>query len=110
MKWRRWRGSLAYLPPGRERLWLSGRGQGLLIGGEPFGEEIVMWWNFVGRSHNEIVAFRKVWMEGEGFGHVEGFAGGPLPAPSPASGSNPVAAPADVPKSRPSADRRTPPL
>jgi hypothetical protein len=54
----------------------------LLIGGEPFGEEIVMWWNFVGRDHDEIVAFRKEWMEGAGFGSVEGFDGEPLPAPA----------------------------
>ncbi|MEV4116587.1 pirin family protein [Nonomuraea sp. NPDC049695] len=74
-------GSLTYLPPGRSGLRLSGRGRVLLIGGEPFGEEIVMWWNFVGRSHEEIAAFRKDWMEGEGFGSVEGFDGGPLPAP-----------------------------
>jgi redox-sensitive bicupin YhaK (pirin superfamily) len=33
----------------------------ILLGGEPFGEEIVMWWNFVGRSHDEIVAFRDAW-------------------------------------------------
>ncbi|MEV0235389.1 pirin family protein [Nonomuraea sp. NPDC050786] len=74
-------GSLTYLPPGRSGLRLSGRGRVLLIGGEPFGEEIVMWWNFVGRSHEEIAAFRKDWMEGEGFGSVEGFDGAPLPAP-----------------------------
>ncbi|GAA3201840.1 pirin family protein [Nonomuraea helvata] len=74
-------GSLTYLPPGRSGLRLSGRGRVMLIGGEPFGEEIVMWWNFVGRSHEEIAAFRKDWMEGEGFGSVEGFDGAPLPAP-----------------------------
>ncbi|MFG6199380.1 pirin family protein [Nonomuraea sp. JJY05] len=74
-------GPLVYLPPGRSALRLSGRGRALLIGGEPFGEEIVMWWNFVGRSHDEIAAFRKDWMEGEGFGAVEGFDGAPLPAP-----------------------------
>ena len=34
----------------------------LLIGGEPLGEQIVMWWNFVGRSHDEIVAYRAEWM------------------------------------------------
>ncbi|WP_237111215.1 pirin-like C-terminal cupin domain-containing protein [Nonomuraea sp. MG754425] len=53
----------------------------LLIGGEPFGEEIVMWWNFVGRTHDEVAAFRQEWMEGTGFGVVEGFDGAPLPAP-----------------------------
>ncbi|WP_114853780.1 pirin family protein [Brachybacterium sp. YJGR34] len=30
----------------------------LLLGGEPLGEEIIMWWNFVGRTHEEIAAFR----------------------------------------------------
>ena len=27
----------------------------------PFGESIVMWWNFVGRSHDEIVGYREEW-------------------------------------------------
>ncbi|TYB65275.1 pirin family protein [Nonomuraea sp. PA05] len=75
------RGPLVYLPPGRGGVRLSGRGRVMLIGGEPFGEELVMWWNFVGRSHDEIAAFREEWMEGEGFGVVEGFDGAPLPAP-----------------------------
>ncbi|WP_090773475.1 pirin family protein [Nonomuraea maritima] len=75
------RGALVYLPPGRTAIRLSGRGRVLLIGGEPFDEQIVMWWNFVGRSHDDIVAYRKEWMEGEGFGVVEGFDGDPLPAP-----------------------------
>ncbi|MEU8107338.1 pirin family protein [Nonomuraea muscovyensis] len=74
-------GPLRYLPPGRTHLSVRGHGRLLLIGGEPFAEEIVMWWNFVGRDHDEIVAFRKEWMEGEGFGSVEGFDGAPLPAP-----------------------------
>ncbi|MGW0809281.1 pirin family protein [Nonomuraea sp. NPDC002799] len=74
-------GPLVYLPPGADGLRLSGRGRVLLIGGEPFAEEIVMWWNFVGRSHDEIAAFRTDWMEGSGFGAVEGFDGAPLPAP-----------------------------
>ncbi|MFB4294189.1 pirin family protein [Nonomuraea sp. ATR24] len=75
-------GPLRYLPPGRDRVRLSGRGRVLLIGGEPFGEEIVMWWNFVGRDHDEIVAFREEWASGDGFGVVEGFDGPPLPAPA----------------------------
>ncbi|WP_288791956.1 pirin-like C-terminal cupin domain-containing protein [uncultured Corynebacterium sp.] len=33
----------------------------LLIGGEPFGEEIVMWWNFVGRDFEEIKQARAEW-------------------------------------------------
>lgn len=39
----------------------------LLIGGEPFGEEIVMWWNFIGRSHEEIEAFRATYQAEMGF-------------------------------------------
>jgi len=56
--------ALGYLPPGASRVRLSGRGRStrlLLLGGEPLGEQIVMWWNFVGRSHEEIVAFRDEW-------------------------------------------------
>jgi hypothetical protein len=33
----------------------------LLLGGTPFGEPIVMWWNFVGRTHEEVVAYRAAW-------------------------------------------------
>ena len=33
----------------------------MLLGGEPFEEEIVMWWNFIGRSHEEIVEQREAW-------------------------------------------------
>ncbi|MFI6706678.1 pirin family protein [Nonomuraea sp. NPDC050478] len=75
-------GPLLYVPPGREVVRLSGAGRVLLVGGEPFAEEIVMWWNFVGRSHDEITAFRKEWMEGDGFGTVRGYDGAPLPAPA----------------------------
>ncbi|MEY4102043.1 MAG: hypothetical protein RIR88_177, partial [Actinomycetota bacterium] len=33
----------------------------VLLGGTPFEEELVMWWNFIGRTHEEIVAFREQW-------------------------------------------------
>ena len=36
----------------------------LLLGGEPFAEEIVMWWNFVARSHDEIDRARSQWNAG----------------------------------------------
>jgi len=56
----------------------------VLIGGEPLGEEIVMWWNFVGRSHQDIVDARNAWQAGlsEGsqrFGHLPQMSA--LPAP-----------------------------
>ncbi len=55
---------LAYIPPGRSTLTLTAYDEPvrvLLLGGPPFGESIVMWWNFVGRSHDEIVRFREEW-------------------------------------------------
>ncbi len=55
---------LGYLAPGRWTLRLTAGEEParlLLLGGEPFGEDIVMWWNFVGRSHEEIVEFRESW-------------------------------------------------
>jgi redox-sensitive bicupin YhaK (pirin superfamily) len=63
--------------------------RGLLIGGEPLGEPIVMWWNFVGRSHDEVVAFRQQWQAeviagadpAGRFGTVVGYPGAALPAP-----------------------------
>ena len=36
----------------------------LLLGGEPFAEEIVMWWNFVARSHDEVERARAQWNAG----------------------------------------------
>lgn len=39
----------------------------LLIGGQPLGEKIVMWWNFVGRSHAEIAAYRAAYQAEMGF-------------------------------------------
>ena len=33
----------------------------LLLGGKPFAEKILMWWNFIGRTHEEIVSARELW-------------------------------------------------
>ena len=56
---------LLYLGTGRSsvRLRSAAGARLLLLGGEPFGEEIVMWWNFVGRSHDEVAAYRAAWAE-----------------------------------------------
>lgn len=61
---------LGYLPTGRTNAVLTAKNESvrvLLIGGEPFEEQIVMWWNFVGRTHEEIVAYRKDYMVEMGF-------------------------------------------
>jgi redox-sensitive bicupin YhaK (pirin superfamily) len=80
---------LGYLPPGSATMELANLtgdpARILLLGGAPFEEDIVMWWNFVGRSHEEIVAFRAAWeSELDQFGHVEGYAGTPRRLPAPA--------------------------
>ena len=57
-------GELIYLPPRAGPLRLRAAGEQarvLLLGGEPLGEQIVMWWNFIGRSHDEIAAYRAQW-------------------------------------------------
>ena len=53
-----------------------------LLGGEPFEDDVVMWWNFVGRTHEEIVEARDAWESGsERFGHVVDHGDERIPAP-----------------------------
>ena len=53
-----------------------------LLGGAPFEDDIVMWWNFVGRSHEEIVEARDAWeAASDRFGHVVGHGDVRIPAP-----------------------------
>jgi len=77
-------GSLLYLGPGRREISMVAPGPArlFLLGGEPFAEPLVMWWNFVGRSHEEIAEARADWMAGRRFGTVSSYAGEPLPAPA----------------------------
>ena len=54
----------------------------LLLGGEPFPEPIVMWWNFIGRTHEEIVEFRERWNAQDGWTTpFSDRVGGWIPAP-----------------------------
>ncbi|WP_199440209.1 pirin family protein [Umezawaea beigongshangensis] len=56
----------------------------LLLGGTPFAEDVVMWWNFIGRDHEEIAEFRREWQaESDRFGRVEGYSGTPRRLPAP---------------------------
>lgn len=84
-------GEMVYLGTGRSEVELIGAADGarcLLLGGEPFEEELVMWWNFIGRSHEDIVAARNDWMasiesgSSDRFPVVAGYKGAPLPAPA----------------------------
>lgn len=79
---------LGYRAPGSNRLRLVNPGDGparvMVLGGEPFVEEITMWWNFIGRSHEEIVAYRQDWENGsQRFSEVEGYAGDVQRLPAP---------------------------
>ncbi len=79
---------LGYLPPGTDSITFVAHTDArlLLIGGTPLGEQIVMWWNFIGRDHDEIQRFRDEWQAGLAerpgrFGILNGYDGHPLPAP-----------------------------
>ncbi|HEU5036496.1 MAG TPA: pirin family protein [Nocardioides sp.] len=83
---------LAYVPPGRGDLTLAAYGEPvrlLLLGGPPFGESIVMWWNIVARSHEEVVEWRARWQaQITDTGLVDGWFGVPVgdrlpPVPAP---------------------------
>ena len=69
---------LATVEAGPARLTLTNTGDAaarlVLLGGEPFEESVVMWWNFIGRTHDDIVAYRQEWNErSEHFGRVAGY-------------------------------------
>ncbi|MFF2045060.1 pirin family protein [Kitasatospora sp. NPDC058170] len=76
-------GSMLYLGCGRRELPLLARTDAsvLLLGGEPFEEKLVMWWNFIGRSGEEILQARNDWEQTSRFGEVHGYDGARLRAP-----------------------------
>ena len=92
------RAELGFVPVGRSSLVLHNPGDEqvrlLLLGGEPLGEQILMWWNFVGRSNDEIGTYRAQWQDEVGahdsgqessaprFGVVDGYVGDWIPAPT----------------------------
>ena len=79
------RGPLLYLGADRHELGITAGPEGalaLLLGGEPLGEDLVMWWNFVGRSHEEIVAAREDWeARSPRFGEIPVHGEERIPAP-----------------------------
>jgi redox-sensitive bicupin YhaK (pirin superfamily) len=75
--------TLYYLGLRRSEATFSSRGGGrvMLIGGPPFTERILMWWNFVARTPEEITQFRDDWEARRRFGEVPSYQGGRLTAP-----------------------------
>ncbi|CAI0740109.1 pirin family protein [Serratia ficaria] len=56
--------------------------RGLLIGGVPLNEEILIWWNFVGHTREEIIQAQRDWEQGNSrFPEVNGYSGGRMTAP-----------------------------
>jgi redox-sensitive bicupin YhaK (pirin superfamily) len=79
---------LAFQAAGPHHLAVVNRGQSparvLLLGGPPFPEPLVMWWNFVGRSHEDIAAYRQMWENHDArFGAVQGYQGSVSRLPAP---------------------------
>ena len=56
----------------------------LLVGGVPFDEPVLMWWNFVARTSEELLAASREWNAGiDRFGRVSGYDGDRVLAPLP---------------------------
>lgn len=66
--------TLYYLGNCRDQLAISSQigCKVLLIGGRPFSEKILMWWNFVARTAEEIRQARDDWENNRRFGEVNG--------------------------------------
>jgi redox-sensitive bicupin YhaK (pirin superfamily) len=82
-------GAFAYLGVGRSEVGLSpsgaagGAARAMLLGGAPFEEPVLMWWNFVARTKDEMVDARQAWeARSDRFGPVVSELGR-IPAPPP---------------------------
>jgi redox-sensitive bicupin YhaK (pirin superfamily) len=79
---------LAFQAAHSGQLAITNRGDGparvVLLGGPPFPEQLVMWWNFVGRSHDDIASYRQQWEDrADRFGAVSGYQGAVSRLPAP---------------------------
>jgi len=66
-------GVLAYLGAGRDEcsLMVDAPARALLLGGIPFPEPVLMWWNFVARTRDEVSEARRQWSDADDrFGSV----------------------------------------
>lgn len=69
---------LGYLAPGRRRITIRLAEVGprptrlVLVGGAPLEERIIMWWNFIARTHAEVAAYRANWQAAIGMPDASG--------------------------------------
>lgn len=77
-------GALHYLGTHCERLQIAAANsaRAFLIGGTPFGENVLLWWNFVARTPEEIAQARADWEQRRRFGEVKAYRGTRLEAPT----------------------------
>ena len=68
-------GKLGYLGEDRDELAIDVREptRAILLGGEPFPEPIIMWWNFVARTQDEVEAAWRAWQaeDADRYGRVD---------------------------------------
>lgn len=76
--------NMVVLEPGLEHvdIEIHANSRVLLLGGEPFETPILLWWNFVGRTQEELCIAREQWInEDERFGSIPSYEGPRLEAP-----------------------------
>jgi len=76
--------TLLYLPCGKSSMPIRVKKDSriLIIGGEPFKEDILIWWNFVARTKAEMIEAVNAWNNHTAFGEVKGYQGEELSPPS----------------------------
>lgn len=75
--------TLLYLPYGKQNthVHIQKDSRILIIGGEPFKEDILIWWNFVARTKEEMIQATNAWNNHTAFGEVKGYQGDRLTPP-----------------------------
>ncbi len=75
--------TLLYLPCGKPStpVRIQKGSKILIIGGEPFKEDILIWWNFVARTKEEMIEAANAWDNHTVFGEVKGYLGKELIPP-----------------------------
>ncbi len=83
------RGAVGYVEPGATAVTIANplttAQRVMLIGGTPYEEQFVMWWNFIGTDHDAVAQAREEWeQQTERFGKVAGYVGEIDHIPAPA--------------------------